>query len=153
MVNFTEFRPFCIRYWSVSRGEICLNCIAGIGLFNLSSSRPFSFWLCFGYLSPLNVSWKEIDPFIIISLNHTVQKRLNIESSWNRFACEVSSAVLQPRFSQVTIISTFYSVYQIHDRCALRIKKNNITAVFYFFLFLFYMRFKENPLPDSWIPR
>ena len=79
-----------------------------------------------------------MDSFIIISLNHTVQKRLNIELSWNRFACEVSSAVSQPRFSQVTIISTFYSVYQIHDRCALRIKTNNITAVFYFFLFLFY---------------
>ena len=41
---------------SVSRGEICQNRIAGIGLFNLSSSRPFSSWLCFGYLSPLNVS-------------------------------------------------------------------------------------------------
>ena len=41
---------------SVSRGEICQNRIAGIGLFNLSSSRPFSSWLCFRYLSPLNVS-------------------------------------------------------------------------------------------------
>ena len=41
LVNFTEFRPFCIRYRSVSRGEICQNCIVGIGLFNLSSSREF----------------------------------------------------------------------------------------------------------------
>ena len=57
LVNFTEFRPFCIHYLSFSRGEICQNRIAGIGLFNLSSSRPFSSWLCFGYLSPLNVSW------------------------------------------------------------------------------------------------
>ena len=56
LVNFTEFRPFYIHYYSVSSGEICQNRIAGIGLFNLSRSRSFFSWFCLGYLSPLNVS-------------------------------------------------------------------------------------------------
>ena len=56
LVNFTEFRLLYIRYYSVSRGEICQNLIAGIGLFNLSRSRSFFSWFCLGYLSPLNVS-------------------------------------------------------------------------------------------------
>ena len=46
-VNFTEFRPFYIRYYFVLSGGICQNCIV---------SRPFLSWLCLGYLSPLNVS-------------------------------------------------------------------------------------------------
>ena len=56
LVNFTEFRPFYIHYYSVSSREICQNRIAGIGLFNLSRSRSFFSWFCLGYLSPLNVS-------------------------------------------------------------------------------------------------
>ena len=55
-VNFTEFRPFYVRYYSVLSGRICQNCIVGIGLFRLSRSRPFLSWLCLCYLSPLNVS-------------------------------------------------------------------------------------------------
>ena len=57
LVNFKEFCPSYISYYSVSRGGICQNRITGIGLFNLSRSRPFLSWLCLGYLSPLNVSW------------------------------------------------------------------------------------------------
>ena len=57
LVNFTEFRPFYVRYYSVSSGGICQNCIVGIGLFRLSRSCPFFSWLYLGYLSPLNVSW------------------------------------------------------------------------------------------------
>ena len=57
LVNFTELRPLYIRYYSVSSGEICQNCIAGIGLFNPSRSCSFFSWFCLGYLSPLNVSW------------------------------------------------------------------------------------------------
>ena len=53
LVNFTEFCPSYISYYSVSSGRIC----PGIGLFNLSWSYPFLSWLCLGYLSPLNVSW------------------------------------------------------------------------------------------------
>ena len=41
LVNFTEFRPFYVRYYSVSSRGICQNCIVGIGLFTLSRSRPF----------------------------------------------------------------------------------------------------------------
>ena len=55
LVNFTEFRPFYIRYYSISSGEICQNCIGGIGLFNRSRSCPFLSWLCLSYLSPINV--------------------------------------------------------------------------------------------------
>ena len=43
LVNFTEFRPLYIRYYSVSSGEICQNRVAGIGLFKLSRSRSFFF--------------------------------------------------------------------------------------------------------------
>ena len=57
LVNFTEFRPFYVRYYSVSSGGICQNCTVGIGLFRLSRSCPFFSWLCLGHLSPLNVSW------------------------------------------------------------------------------------------------
>ena len=53
LVNFTEFCPSYISYYSVSSGGIC----PGIGLFNLSWSYPFLSWLCLGYLSPLSVSW------------------------------------------------------------------------------------------------
>ena len=45
LVNFTEFRPFHVRSYSVSRRGICQNCIVGIGLFRLSRSRPFLSWL------------------------------------------------------------------------------------------------------------
>ena len=45
LVNFTEFRPFYVRYYSVLSGGICQNCIVGIGLFRLSRSRPFLSWL------------------------------------------------------------------------------------------------------------
>ena len=55
LVNFTEFRPFYVRYYFVSSRGICQNCIVGIGLFRLSRSRPFLSWLCLGYLYPLNV--------------------------------------------------------------------------------------------------
>ena len=41
LVNFTEFRPLYIHYYSVSSRKICQNRIAGIGLFNLSRSRSF----------------------------------------------------------------------------------------------------------------
>ena len=61
-VNFTEFRPFYVRYYSVLSGEICQNCIVGIGLFRLSRSRPFLSWLRLGYLSPLNVYVKKLTP-------------------------------------------------------------------------------------------
>ena len=36
LVNFTEFCPSYISYYSVSSGGICQNRIPGIGLFNLS---------------------------------------------------------------------------------------------------------------------
>ena len=71
LVNFTEFCPSYISGYSVSSGGICQNRIPGIGLFNLSWSYPFLSWLCLGYLSPLNVSWKEINPFIVIFLDHS----------------------------------------------------------------------------------
>ena len=59
-VNFTEFRPFYVRYYSVLSGGICQNCIVGIGLFRLSRSPPFFSWLRLGYLSPLNVYVKKL---------------------------------------------------------------------------------------------
>ena len=57
LVNFTEFCPFYIRYYFVSSVGICQNRIPGIGLFNLSWSRPFLSWFCLAYLSSLDVSW------------------------------------------------------------------------------------------------
>ena len=56
LVNFTEFRPFYVRYYSVSSRGIFQNCIVGIGLFRLSRSHPLLSWLCLGYLYPMNVS-------------------------------------------------------------------------------------------------
>ena len=71
LVNFTEFRPFYIHYYSVSSRGICQNRIAGIGLFNHLQSLPFFP----GFVSVIYLLWmfhdKKLTPFIIISLNHS----------------------------------------------------------------------------------
>ena len=79
---------------------MCQNRIAGIGLFNLSRSRPFSFWLCLGYLYRISSKY-----FIIISLNHSTnafENGLELKKS-------LVMKCLQPSgsrgFSQVTIKS------------------------------------------------